>query len=414
MSLLDKIFKREGKKLTKTSLVNEQAFISSWSGNAYDNDIYRGAVDAIARNAGKLRGSHIVRISDHKRKEGDNRLNRILSTRWNPYMSAFDCQYKMVTHYYIYNNAFAFLDRDERGNVLAIYPITSKSVEMLSDLSGRLFCRFVLNSGNQVIFPYSDLIHLRRNFNSNELLGDSNSALDPALELAHTENEGAIQAIQTSANIRGILKYDQIMPDDMLKKARDQFKTDYLSTENDGGVITIDNKSTYTPIESKPILLNADQTAQVKTKIYNYLGISEKIVSSSYTEDEFSAFYESTIEPIATQLSEEFTHKIFNDREQAFGNEIVFEAGRLLFSSNQTKLGLIRDLVPMGLLTINQALEILNLPSIPDGDKRLQSLNYIDQEIAEAYQLELKKGDNQSVDKSLQSNEKQSEREENS
>ena len=390
MGLFEKLFRKEGRKVTATALINETSFISSWGGNAYENDIYRSGVDAIARNAGKLRGSHIVRISDEKRISGDNRLNRILATRWNPFMSAFDAQYKLVTHYFLFNNSFAFLDRDDRGQLVAIYPITSDNVEMMTDVSGRLFARFILKNGNPVIFPYSDLIHLRRNFNGNELLGDSNSALDSALELAQTENEGAIQAIKSSASIRGVLKYEQIMPDEKLREARDRFKKDYLSTENDGGVITIDNKSSYTPIESNPIILDADQTDQIKTKIFDYLGISEKIVSSSYSEDEFSAFYESTIEPIATQLSEEFTHKVFTDREQSFGNEIIFEAGRLLFSSNQTKLRLIKDLVPMGLITINQALEILNLPSIPDGDKRIQSLNYIDQKIAQAYQLQLK------------------------
>ena len=177
------------------------------------------------------------------------------------------------------------------------------------------------------------------------------------------------------------------MPEEDLKEARDRFKKDYLSTENDGGVITIDNKSTYVPIESKPTLLSAEQTEQIQKKIYNYLGVSESIVNSSYTEDEFSAFYESTIEPIATQLSEEFTAKIFTDRELAFGNSIIFESGRLQFTSNKTKLELIRDLTPLGLLSINQALEILNLPSVEDGDKRLMSLNYIDKEIAKQYQL---------------------------
>ena len=295
MGLFEKLFRKEGRKVTATALINETSFISSWGGNAYENDIYRSGVDAIARNAGKLRGSHIVRISDEKRISGDNRLNRILATRWNPFMSAFDAQYKLVTHYFLFNNSFAFLDRDDRGQLVAIYPITSDNVEMMTDVSGRLFARFILKNGNPVIFPYSDLIHLRRNFNGNELLGDSNSALDSALELAQTENEGAIQAIKSSASIRGVLKYEQIMPDEKLREARDRFKKDYLSTENDGGVITIDNKSSYTPIESNPIILDADQTDQIKTKIFDYLGISEKIVSSSYSEDEFSAFYESTI-----------------------------------------------------------------------------------------------------------------------
>ena len=125
----------------------------------------------------------------------------------------------------------------------------------------------------------------------------------------------------------------------------------------------------------------------VKNKIYNYLGISEAIVNSSYNEDQWAAFYESTIEPLALQLSLEFTRKLFNDRERAFGNSVLFESGRLQFSSNATKVNLIRELMPMGLLTVNQALEILNLSSVPEGDRRIQSLNYVDADKAEEYQL---------------------------
>ena len=40
----------------------------------------------------------------------------------------------------------------------------------------------------------------------------------------------------------------------------------------------------------------------------------------------------------------------------------------------------------MGLLTVNQALEILNLPSVADGDRRIQALNMIDQTQAAQYQ----------------------------
>ena len=117
------------------------------------------------------------------------------------------------------------------------------------------------------------------------------------------------------------------------------------------------------------------------------MGVSERIVNSSYTEDEWAAFYESTIEPIALQLSLEFTRKIFNEREQSFGNQILFESGRLQFSSNATKINLISQLIPYGLLTINQALEILNLPQVEDGDKRLQTLNVVDAQKANKYQL---------------------------
>lgn len=162
--------------------------------------------------------------------------------------------------------------------------------------------------------------------------------------------------------------------------------------------MAVDQKMEYVPLTVTPAVIDDKQIAAVKTKIYDYLGISEAIVNSSYTEDQWAAFYESTLEPLAVQLSLEFTRKLFNDREQAFGNSIIFESGRLQFSSNGTKVNLIKELIPYGLLTINQALEILNLPSIEGGDKRLQTLNVVDAAKANEYQLT---GGNHEGDKNL-------------
>ena len=43
--------------------------------------------------------------------------------------------------------------------------------------------------------------------------------------------------------------------------------------------------------------------------------------------------------------------------------------------------------MPYGLLTINQALEMLNLPSVEGGEKRLQTLNVVSADEAHKYQM---------------------------
>lgn len=374
MSFWERIFKRREAVTRAKLFIEPTTGFSSYGGDAYANDVYREAVDAIARNAGKLKGSHVISYADHNRVDGDCKLNRLLQTRPNPYMSAYDLLYKMVTHLFLYNNSFAYLDRDDRGNLRGIYPITASSVNVLSDAANSVYLSFTLRNGRPVLLPYGDVIHLRRFFNDDELLGADNQAIFPGLELANTQNEGIINGIKAGASIRGILKFTQILSPGKLKEEKDAFVKDYLEMGNDGGVVATDQKMDYQPIESKPVILNADQEKEIKAKIYNYLGVTEAIVNSSYTEDQYAAFYESTLEPIATALSQEFTAKLFNDREQAYGNSVIFESGRLQFTSNSTKVSLIAQLMPMGLLTVNQALEILNLPSVADGDRRLQAL----------------------------------------
>lgn len=389
MSFFSRIFRKRppAGNMERAEILSGGSGFSAWSGDAYASDIYRGAVDAIARNVAKLKGSHVIRYTDHEQVEGDCKINRLLQIEPNPYMSAFDLLYKLATHYFLYNNAFAYLQKDERGRLCGVYPLGAAQVDFLEDGSGGLYCYFLFRSGKSVILPYSDIIHLRRNFNGNDLLGDPNDALTPALQLAHTQNEGIISAIKSGASIRGILKRTQIANVEKLKEIQENFIRDYLNISNNGGIAVLDNASEYIPLDNKPYAIDEKQLQAVKTKIYDYLGVSEEIVSSSYNEDQWAAFYESTIEPLAVQFSLEFTRKIFNERERAFGNAIQFESGRLQFSSNATKVTLIKELMPYGLLTINQALEILNLPAVAGGEKRLQTLNVVSADEAHKYQM---------------------------
>lgn len=365
------------------------AIFTQFSGNAYESDIYRSAVDSIARNVAKLKPVHVVTI-ERNRKYGDNSLNRILQVRPNQYMTSYDMIYKIVTHYYLYNNAFAYLQKDENGKLTGIYPLSPVNMEYLTDLTGELYCRFFFAGDKQVTLPFRDVFTIRRFYNSNDLLGDKNTAILNTLDLAHTQNEGIANSIKSSATIKGLLKYNQILSPENLKKEKEEFIKDYLSISNNGGIAALDSKMDYVPLEIKGVAIDNEQMSAIKQKIYDYLGVSEKIVNSTYNEDEWSAFYESVVEALGVQISLELTDKIFTQREQAFGNSILMEANRLQFASNTTKVNMIKELFPLGLFTVNQALEILNLPSIEDGERRVQTLNVANTKIVDEYQMNKK------------------------
>lgn len=362
------------------------AIFTQFSGNAYESDIYRSAVDSIARNVAKIKLVHVVTI-DGNRKGGDNSLNRILQVRPNPYMTSYDMIYKLVTHYYLYNNAFAYLQKDENGKLTGIYPLSPVNMEYLTDLTGELYCRFFFAGDKQVTLPFRDVFTIRRFYNSNDLLGDRNTAILNTLDLAHAQNEGIANSIKSSATIKGILKYNQILSPENLKKEKEDFIKDYLSISNNGGIAALDSKMDYVPLEIKGAVIDSEQILAIKQKIYDYLGVSEKIVNSTYNEEEWSAFYESVIEALGVQISLELMEKIFTQREQAFGNSIIMEANRLQFASNATKVNVIKELMPLGLFTVNQALEILNLPSVEDGDRRIFTLNVVNADLADEYQM---------------------------
>lgn len=394
MGLIDSLRARFSKKPPRTNLTTAQTLsgdtrrtYTTWRGASWDNDVYRAAVDAVARNAGKLKGRHVVTDAQGRHTAGNPTITRLLETAPNSIMSAYDFLYRLTADLYLNGNAFALIDRDQRGNVAGFYPVTASGVEWLTDEAGRIYLRFRFRSGKTAVFPYADIVHIRRHYATDELMGDTDNAIRGAVELAEAQNNGAITAIQSGAQLRGILKFTSIQSPEMLQKSRDQFVADFLTMGNNGGVAVVDAKQEFSPIDSRPANIDPAQAEAVAQRIYSYLGVSKNIVESAYSEDEWGSFFESVLEPLAVQFSQAFTVKCFTPRERAYGNSIEFDGGRTLYASNATKLNMIKELTPLGLLTVNEARSILNLSPVPDGDNRLQSLNYVAADKANEYQL---------------------------
>lgn len=396
-SIWDRIFGKEPKQLTnETQFKFMNGFtpvFSDFGDDPYTSDIVRSAIHAIASNAAKLKPKHIRRLNGDV-KHVNGQLERLLTVRPNEFMSAYDFIYKVVTQRELYNNAFIYIKWDTTtGLVTGLYPVNMSSVELV-EAQNILFVKFQFPNGQKLTAPYSDFIHLRKFYNRNDMFGESNSqALLPTLDLIHTTDEGIINAVKSSAFLRGLIKFTNSMlkPED-IKKQRDAFVKDYMDVSNNGGIAALDAKAEYQELKNDPKMVDDKQMTTIEEKVYKYFNVNKKIIMSNYNEDEWDAFYENVIEPIAIQLSLETTYKIFSDREQGHGNEIIFEANRLQYASTKTKVNLIKELMPLGMLSKNEGRDIFNLSPIEGGEQHIQTLNVVNAAKADEYQVGKSKG----------------------
>lgn len=356
-----------------------------WSGNPYESEIVRSVIDTIARNGAKLKPKHIRRANGRIDPIAGS-VENVLQIRANPNMSTYDFLYKFITSLMADNNAFAY-PVWEGDTLKAVWPINFNMGEFVEDASKTIYVRFYFGNGDRVVLPYSEVIHCRRHFYRSDLIGESNKPVNNSLSTIHTTNEGIAQAVKTSANLRGILKYQGLLKDSDIEANRERFVSQYMTVNNSGGVAALDGKADYTELKTAPIVINADQMRELRDNVYRYYGVNDKIVMGSYNEDEWNAFYESVIEPLAVQLSLEFTAKLFTDRERGFGNEIVFEANRLQYVSTKTKVMMVKELGPMSIFSVNEIREIFNLAPVEGGEKRIVSLNYVNADKADEYQV---------------------------
>ena len=379
---------------TKIKILDgSDAVFTTYKGDFHNDADVRACVDAIARNGAKMHPTH---IRNYMRENPDGtktpkmenvkgNLYRLLAKQPNEVQNAYKFYYQVITQLELYNNAIIYISKNSDLKVEGLYPIEFDSATFYEYL-GELYIKFKFGRTKERFVPYSSCIHLTRFVSKDGMFGGSNVPLTKVLSFKHILDEGMINAIKTTQSIRGVLKATKTLlkPADV-KKMRDDFVKDFIESSDGSGIGGLDASTEFTPVKLEPTTATAEQTNQIDDKILNYFGISNKIIQSNYSEDEWNAFYESILEPIGLQMSLEFSTKLFTPTEKGFGNEIIFESNRLQYASNKTKIELLR--YANIIMTINEMREVFNLSPREGGDIILQDLNHINSDIADEYQM---------------------------
>ena len=257
----------------------------------------------------------------------------------------------------------------------------------LIEYENEIWLKFQFLNGNIYYVKYSRIIHLRDYYIDHDFYGDSNDVLMSAIETQTVADDGIKNAIKISTSLRGIIKAQNAMLKNKdIQDMRDTFVNDLLKSTS--GIAGLDARMDFKEINIEPVLLNKEQLEMVNGNIYGYFMISPKIIKSEYTADEWNAFYESVLEPRAIQMGQAFTNAIFSDKAIKDGHCIEFSVNRIKYAKTDTKISLIKEAGSLGLLTVDEGREILDLPAIggEEGSKRLQTLNVINANLADKYQ----------------------------
>lgn len=365
MGMFEKLFgKRPAAEQVKgyfKTLTAYQPTFYSYSGGLYEMDSTRAAVHAIA--------THCSKLKPHITGTNNKALERALQLRPNPWQTTSQFLYRIATILEVENTAFLVPVRDAAGAIVGAFPILPSKCELSEGYDGQMWLRFEFRNGQRAAVEFESCGILTKMQYDDDIYGSSNRALKPTLDLISVQNQGIEQGIKQSAAIRFMAKLgSSIRPDD-LKKEQENFRSLNFGADNNGGVMMFDSKyAEVKQIDSKPYIVDAEQMKLINDNVYNYFGVNERILRNEWDEASWNAFYEGKIEPFALQLSEALTSMFFTERERAFGNEIQLSANRLQFATIGNKVSVITQLFDRGMLSRNEAREILQMNSVEDGD----------------------------------------------
>lgn len=402
MGLFD-IFKRPYKEKpsnTTLAVLNGNIPIYQQFGqNIYASDVVQQAIACIAAEISKLDPRH-VRIGKNGIQELiTDEINELFEFGPNEWMTTKDFLEKITWQLYMNYNSFILPIFDEikvgdnakKRVYKALYPLDPTEVTFIQDGNAELWVKLAFNDANELTVRYTDLIHLRYRYSVNPFMGGNvngqsdTQALWQTVNINHQLLQSIEKSVNSSMQIHGLLKINTMLDDTKQKAEIERFEK--LLAENKSGILPIDLKSEYVQLKPDPKLVDKDTLAFIDSKILRHFGVPLPILTGDFTDVQYQSFYEKTLEPLINAFNQAFTKSLFTKNERRHGNRITFYINNLLHMSPEKRVEMAKVLGDRGAMTNNMILELFGIPPYEGGDVRLQSLNYVDVNIASEYQM---------------------------
>lgn len=369
MSLFDKIFgnrpKPKGRYEGEFKMLNGYVpRFTSYGGELYEMELIRAAINARAVHMSKLK----VEISGSARPALQNKLKH----GPNEFQTWSQFLYRLSTILDVHNTAFICPVYDEYGEPSGIFCPLPTGCEIVQ-YNNVPYLRYEFRNGGHAAIELNYCAIMTKYQYRSDFMGESNHALFPTMDLIHITNQGIEEGVKSAATYRFMAQLSNFAKEEDLAKERKRFTSKNFSSEAEGGGLLL-FPNTYQNIKQvdvKPWVVDADQMKVIRDNVFEYFGINEDVLQNKAFGDAWAAFYEGAIEPFAIQFSEVMTKMLFTFREQSQGNQVMATANRLQYLSNADKLNVSSQMLDRGIISLNDAREIWNLPPVEGGDVRI-------------------------------------------
>ena len=337
---------------------------TTWGGSIYEQQLVRAAINARATHISKLAVQVIGSAKpalQNKLKKGPNEFQT-----WSQFL------YRLSTILDVHNTAFITPVLDQYGDISGVYSPLPDKCELVQ-YGKTPYLRYHFSTGEAAAIELENCGIMTKYQYRHDLMGENNHALFPTMELINIQNQGIEEGVKSAATYRFMAQLSNFSKAEDLAKERKRFTAENFSREADaGGLLLFPNTyNNIRQIDVKPWVVDADQMNMIQKNVYEYFGVNENILQNKVYGNEWSAFYEGAIEPFAIQFSEVMTRMLFTFNEQGYGNRVMATSNRLQYMTNADKLNVSAQLLDRGIISVNDAREIWNLPPVEGGDIRI-------------------------------------------
>lgn len=394
------------RKLYGAWLANSQPIFSSLGNDIYLSDFVNNAIDRVASEISKIDIKSIVESQDRVNIQNDD-ITRLFRFKPNPLQTTSDFLSNVEWIRRKHRNVFIYPQYEiittpngrKFKRYSALYPLNPSTVYIGIGENGQAWeVKMYFEDGSEYTIPYADLIHLKWRRGVNTVVGggdDYGQAND--VEIRRTIDaldktiQGLPKSIEASLQVKGVYHAKNLADAKKLGKMRDDFEDHIITSKS--GMIATDLGGEFTPVNIKAADIPDTALNFLKAVIQERYGVSAAILSGDYNGEQHSAFYQTAIEEFIIQFEQASTACLFSVREQDVGHRVKCYYDKVRYMATKDKMELANLSKETGLLTLNGIGEMFGIEPFEGGNRRIQSLNYVNTELIDEYQLNKSKSE---------------------
>lgn len=325
---------------------------------------------------------HVYERSGADRKPVDSAVSWLLNNRPNPEMTAFSFREVVMAHVLTWGNAYAEIERDMAGRVVALWPLPPDWVQVKRSEAGALVYEVQSALEHRDTLKPENMLHIH-GLGFDGLVGYSPVRMAArAIGIGMAQDVFGAAFYQNGTQFGSIIEVPATLTKDQIKDAEAYYNSKQRGPEK---AFKVQVAPAGTKVHSAGMPMTDAQFLESRkfsvSEIARWYGVPPHKIgdldraTNNNIEHQGIEFVTDAIVPWAVRLEQEANGKLFGARAQG-RLYTKLSVNALMRGDSKSRAEFYRTMTQIGALSINEVRAMEEMNGIgPDGDKHLVQLN---------------------------------------
>jgi len=306
-------------------------------------------------------------------------VQKLLSRKPNNYMTSYTFKDVILTNLLLEGNAYFLIVRDGSARPIELICLDPSKVEVYRH-EGQLYYKI---EGEDATILQDDMLHFVGlsfdGLKGRSVLNSQRATIGTSI----AANVTAGNVLGNTTQVGGIIKHPGKLSAEAIERLRTSWNNTYQGPFAAGKTAILEEGMTFEPsrinAQDRQLLesrrFQVEEIARIFKVPLSLIGHLEKAANYSSIEALSIDFVRFTLTPYIVSIEEEMNRKLFRENEQD-EHYVKIQVEGLLRGDSNARANFYKQMIDMGVLSINEVRKLENLNRIENGDTHYFPMNY--------------------------------------